>query len=55
MICLVSLSPPLPRIAAVIMFFLEATVLGYCFDRISFLVAVSKYVNSWMRFVLYLL
>jgi hypothetical protein len=36
------------------MFFLEAAVLGYCFERMSFLVKVNKYINNWMRFVTYI-
>ncbi len=43
------------RVSAVIMFFLEAAVLGYCFERMSFLVKVSKYANNWVRFVVYLM
>lgn len=49
------LSPTTCSIAAVAMFFLEATVIGYCFERMYFLVALNKYVNNWMRFILYLM
>ncbi len=37
------------------MFFLEAAVLGYCFERMGFLVKVSQYANYWVRFALYMM
>ncbi len=36
------------------MFFLEVSVLGYCVDKLAFLLAISKYMKNWVRAVLYL-
>lgn len=42
------------RMSAVVMFFLEVTVLGVCVDKLSFLLRVTKYVKNWMRAALYI-
>jgi len=42
-------------VCAVVMFFLEATVLGYFFERLAFLKSLNKYINNWIRFVVYLM
>ena len=53
------LYPSLPsflsfRVTAVVMFFLESSVLGYCVERLAFLLIINKYLQPWMRAVLYM-
>jgi len=36
------------------MFFLESSVLGYCVERLAFLLIINKYLQPWMRAVLYM-
>ena len=45
---------PLHRVSAVVMFFLEASVLGYCVGRLSFLTVITKFMKHWMRAALYI-
>lgn len=42
------------RLSAVVMFFLEVTVLGVCVEKLSFLLKITKYMKNWMRAVLYI-
>ena len=42
------------RLSAVVIFFLEATVLGHCLERVSFLLVINKYIKNWMRAALYI-
>ena len=42
------------RVSAVVMFFLEGSVLGYCVTRLSFLQVIGKYMKHWMRAALYM-
>jgi hypothetical protein len=41
-------------VTAVVMFFLESSVIGHCVDRLAFLLVVSKYLKHWMRATLYI-
>ena len=41
-------------VSAVVMFFLEASVLGYCVGRLSFLTVITKFMKHWMRAALYI-
>ncbi|XP_064395720.1 uncharacterized protein LOC135342788 [Halichondria panicea] len=42
-------------VAAVVVFFLEATFLGNIVPRLEFLLAINKYLKHWMRSALYIL
>eukprot|EP00731_Ephydatia_muelleri_P024653 Em0016g924a len=39
---------------SVVMFFLEASVIGHCVDKLAFLLAINKYLKHWHRAVLYI-
>ena len=41
-------------VSAVVMFFLELSVLGYCVERLSFLLVLNRYFKDWMRALLYI-
>ena len=45
---------PLCRATSVVMFFLEASVIGHCVDKLAFLLAINKYLKHWHRAVLYI-
>ena len=44
----------LHRVSAVVVFFLEASVLGYCVGKLSFLTVITKFMKHWMRATLYI-
>ena len=44
----------LHRVSAVVVFFLEASILGHCVGKLSFLTAITKFMKHWMRAALYI-
>ena len=42
------------RIASVLMFFMEVTIMGVCVERLAFINGLLKYLRNWHRAVLYM-